>query len=389
VTYPLAISTWGADEERAVTDVLASGRLSMGDAVAKFEREFAEYLGSRYAIMVNSGSSANLLAVAMLAHRRERPLARGDEVIVPAVSWSTTYAPLAQYGLRMRIVDVDLETLNYDIDALAKAVNERTRCIALVNLLGNPNEMERIRDVIGGRPIALYEDNCEALGAEVNGQKTGTFGDVGTHSFFFSHHIATMEGGMVVTDDEELHHLALSLRAHGWTRQLPSPNRLVEKSDDPFYESFNFILPGYNLRPLEMSGAVGSVQLQKLPDFLQVRRANAAIFREHFADHPRFVAQREIGASSHFGFSLVLRPGDRARREDVVSVLRAHGVECRPVVAGNIARHRIVEHFDYEVAGTLEAADCVHERGLYVGNYATDLSEQITRLRDVLDRELA
>ena len=247
--YPLATATWNQDEYAAMQRVIESGMFSMGKQVQLFEQRFAEYIGSRYCVMVNSGSSANLLMVAALFYTQNPSLKleRGDEVIVPAVSWSTTYYPLHQYGLKLRFVDVDLETLNYDLAQLEGAITDKTRAIMAVNLLGNPNDFNRIQQMISGKNIVLIEDNCESMGAEFEGKKAGTMGVMGSFSSFFSHHISTMEGGMIVTDDEELFHILLSLRAHGWTRNLPKFNHVCgEKSDDPFKESFRFVLPGYN-----------------------------------------------------------------------------------------------------------------------------------------------
>jgi CDP-6-deoxy-D-xylo-4-hexulose-3-dehydrase len=269
--YPLATSSWDQAEYDAIQRVIASDRYSMGEEVASFEAQFAKQFGVAHAVMVNSGSSANLLMTAALFYTSNSliRLQRGDEVIVPAVSWSTTYAPLGQYGLRMKFVDIDMLTLNYDLDALAEAVTDRTRAIMVVNLLGNPNDFDRIRAIIGDRDIVMIEDNCESMGATFGGRQCGTHGIMGSYSAFFSHHISTMEGGIVTTDDEELYHVMLSLRAHGWTRNLPKFNRLTgEKSDDIFEESFRFVLPGYNLRPLEMSGAIGQEQLKKLPQLI-------------------------------------------------------------------------------------------------------------------------
>ena len=273
IRFPLATSSWDDAEQAALQRVIASDRYSMGPEVAAFEADFARFTGSRYAVMVNSGSSANLAMVAALRYTQnpDLRLMPGDEVIVPAVSWSTTYFPLHQYGLHLKFVDIDAHTLNYDLTALESAISDRTRAIMAVNLLGNPNDFDAIRALIGPRRITLLEDNCESMGATFAGRQTGTFGVMGTFSCFFSHHISTMEGGLVVTDDEELYHILLALRAHGWTRNLPKFNRLTGvKSDDPFEESFRFVLPGYNLRPLEMSGALGVEQMKKLQwDYVQ------------------------------------------------------------------------------------------------------------------------
>ncbi|GAB3649067.1 DegT/DnrJ/EryC1/StrS family aminotransferase [Ramlibacter alkalitolerans] len=384
--YPLATTTWDQQEIDAIQSVIASGMYSMGPRVADFERQFAEYVGSRYCVMANSGSSANLLMVAALRFRKDRPLLPGDEIIVPAVSWSTTYHPLQQYGLKLKFVDVDRETLNYDLEALQGAVGAATRAIMAVNLLGNPNDFERIERIVAGRDIVVIEDNCESLGARLGGRQAGTFGAMGSYSAFFSHHISTMEGGMVVTDDEELYHLMLSLRAHGWTRNLPKHNKVTgTKSDDAFVESFKFVLPGYNLRPLEMSGAIGTQQLRKLPAMVEARRRNAARFLDLLARYPQLRTQREIGESSWFGFSMIVQPDAPFTRADVVRVFTAHGIDCRPIVAGNFAKNEVLRWFDYSIHGTLANADDLDASGLFIGNHHYPLDDEFRTLRAALD----
>ncbi len=381
--YPLATSSWDQTEYDALNRVIASDRFSMGDEVAAFETQFAKQFGSKYAVMVNSGSSANLLMTAALFYTKNDALRLkpGDEIIVPAVSWSTTYYPLAQYGLKMKFVDIDLKTLNYDLNALASAVSDKTRAIMVVNLLGNPNEFDEIFNIINGREIVVIEDNCESMGATYNGKQAGTFGLMGSYSSFFSHHISTMEGGVVVTDDEEIYHIMLSLRAHGWTRNLPKFNHVTgEKSDDPMEESFRFVLPGYNLRPIEMSGALGIEQLKKLPMLIEGRRKNGALLQEKLANHPKFMIQWEIGQSSWFGFSLVLRPGLGLERADFVIQLQSEGFECRPIVAGNFTKNEVMKYFDAELHGEMTNADHIDRYGLFVGNHHYPIPDAIDTL---------
>ncbi len=372
VKFPLATASWGPEEIAAMQRVIASGMFTMGANVLAFEGDFARFVGSRHCVMVNSGSSANLLMVAALFYTQNAALKleRGDEVIVPAVSWSTTYYPLYQYGLKIKFVDIDLNTLNYDLDALADAVTDKTRAIMAVNLLGNPNDFGRIQEIIGRRNIVLIEDNCESMGATYEGKQAGTFGVMGSFSTFFSHHISTMEGGLIVTDDEELYQILLSLRAHGWTRNLPKHNRVCgEKSDDPFEESFRFVLPGYNVRPLEMEGALGIEQVKRLPSLIEERRKNGKLLQATLANHPEVIIQQEIGESSWFGFSLVIRPGSQLTRKALVTRLEVLGFECRPIVAGNFAKNEVVKYFDSEVHGSLKNAEHVDQNGLFVGNH--------------------
>lgn len=370
--FPLATASWGQEELDAMQRVIASGMFTMGANVHAFEHDFAKYVDSKYCVMVNSGSSSNLLMVAALFYTKNPrlKLKRGDEVIVPAVSWSTTYYPLYQYGLRIKFVDIDLNTLNYDLEQLEKAVTDKTRMIMAVNLLGNPNDFERINQIIDSRDIVLIEDNCESLGAKYKGKQAGTFGVMGSYSSFFSHHISTMEGGLIVTDDEELYHILLSLRAHGWTRNLPKNNHVCsEKSDDPFEESFRFVLPGFNVRPLEIEGALGVEQIKRLPKMIQERRKNGELLKQALSNHPKILIQQEIGESSWFGFSLVLRPGCGVNRKQLLEKLQKLGFECRPIVAGNFAKNEVVKYFDSEVHGNLNNAEHIDRNGLFIGNH--------------------
>lgn len=381
--FPLATSSWGKEEIDAMQRVIASGMYTMGPNVQAFERDFAQYIGSRHCVMVNSGSSANLLMVAALFYTKNPglKLQRGDEVIVPAVSWSTTYYPLYQYGLKIRFVDIDLHTLNYDLDQLGRAISDKTRMIMAVNLLGNPNDFARIRQIIADRDIILIEDNCESMGASYQGKKAGTFGVMGSFSTFFSHHISTMEGGIIVTDDEELYHILLSLRAHGWTRNLPTHNHVCgEKSGDPFEESWRFVLPGYNVRPLELEGAIGVEQLKRLPAMVEERRKNGKLLQAKLREHPEILIQHEIGECSWFGFSLVIRPGSRWTRKMLTAKLNDLGFECRPIVAGNFAKNEVVKYFDSEVSGTLNNAEHIDKNGIFVGNHHYPIPEAITEL---------
>ncbi|KPF57070.1 DegT/DnrJ/EryC1/StrS family aminotransferase [Rhizobium sp. AAP116] len=386
MTYPLANSSWDEEEYAAIRSVTESGMFSMGPRVAEFEQAFADWCGSKYCVMVNSGSSANLVMVGALRYRKEAALLPGAEVIVPAVSWSTTYYPLYQYGLKLRFVDVDINTLNYDLDQLARAITPQTRAIMVVNLLGNPNDFARIRQIIGDRQIDIIEDNCESMGATFEGRQAGTHGIMGTFSAFFSHHISTMEGGMVVTDDEELYHILLALRAHGWTRNLPKENRITTpKSDDAFTESFRFVLPGYNLRPLEMSGAIGLAQLRKLPNLVAERRKNAEGFKAVLADFPFLRTQQEIGESSWFGFSMLVAPNAPLTRQDLIAAFNRHKIDVRPIVAGNFAKNEVLKWFDYSISGNLPNAAIIDGSGLFIGNHHYPLDQEFALLRQAIN----
>ena len=387
--WDLAADTWGDEERAAIERVVKSGRYTMGPEVAAFEEAFAAYHGKKNAVMVNSGSSANLIAVAALFHKKEKPLERGDEVIVPAVSWSTTYHPLQQYGLKLRFVDVELETLNIDTGALKDALTPQTRAIVAVSILGNPANLTAARAFADDHGLYFLEDNCESLDAELpgksGGQKTGTFGDVGTFSFFFSHHISTGEGGMFVTDDDELNGLALAIRAHGWIKDVPEDSRLFEAGEDSFAEAYRFVIPGYNVRPQEINAAVGREQLKKLPAMTSQRRANLARFQELFGDDERFIIPRENGKSSSFCFPMIVSPEAGFERSDVFEPLKDAGIGFRMITGGCFPRHDAIRFFDYDCVGDLANANMVHDCGFFVGNHPFDLRPQIERLHDVLN----
>ena len=384
IKYNLASDSWDGEEISAIKDVIKSNRYTMGPKVKKFEDEFASHFNSDYAIMVNSGSSANLLMIASLFYSKEYDLKEGDEVIVPAVSWSTTYYPVHQYGLKLIFVDIDRNTLNISSEEIKKAISPKTKVIFAVNLLGNPCEFDEIIRICKKNNIILIEDNCESLGAKYQEKFTGTCGIMGSFSFFFSHHLQTMEGGMILTNDKNLYELCVSLRAHGWIRDLPDDNSIEKKTGNSFHDSFNFVTPGYGIRPLEMSGAIGSVQLQKLPIFISNRKKNATIFKSLFENEPNISIQQETEVSSWFGFSLLLTNKLSSFRDDLINILKENNIECRPIVAGNFTKNPVIKFMDYDICGELSASDEIDKNGFFVGNDFRDLKNEIHYLHELI-----
>lgn len=382
---PLASSTWSESEFIAMREVIDDGMFTMGERTGQFEGEFARTQRRRHACMVNSGSSANLIMMSAARYAPGKFIAPGSEVIVPAVSWSTTFYPVNQVGARLRFVDVDPDSFNLSVPEVEAAIGPTTSAVLAVNLLGNPAELIAVRELCDAAGIVLLEDNCESLGARLNGRPTGSFGLAASYSFFFSHHMSTMEGGMVVTDDEPFSQTCTSLRAHGWTRGLPADNHLVPMSGDPWEDLFRFVLPGYNVRPLEIEAAVGLRQLEKLPGMVAARRENAAYFQECFSELDGVRIQRENGESSWFGFGLVLTGRLAGRRREVVEALEAGGIETRPVVAGNFTRNPVMKHLDAVVPNSLPAADEIHFEGLFFGNHHYDVSDGIARAAEIIE----
>ena len=364
--------TFGADEINAALKCLLTTDVTMGREVREFERAFCIQFGWRHGVMNNSGSSANLLAIAALAnHATEDRLRPGDEVIVPALSWSTTVWPLIQLGLKPVIVDIDPRTLNIDPAEIERAIGAKTRAVMIVPVYGNPCDMTAITEICTRRNLILIEDCCEALGAYHDGVPVGKFGRVATFSFYYSHHMTTLEGGITVTDDFALSELMRILRAHGWTREVEDKKRWHELYPE-FDRRFLFVNLGYNLRPTELAGSMGLVQLPKLAGFVRIRRENAAWFRNALAPFERVIGfQYELPKceSSWFGFPIILKETAPFTVTELTAHLNAGGIETRPIICGNIARQPAFKHYEHRTVGDLNNANAVMTRAFSFGNH--------------------
>ena len=375
--YPLASDNWDHREKEALYRVIDTNRFTMGPEVKEFEQQLAEFHGVKNAVMTNSGSSANLLMIAALCERGD--IKAGDEVIVPAVSWSTTYFPLYQYGITMVFVDVD-KFGNIDPDKAIAALTNKTKAILAVNLLGFAAPLEYLKDICDQKKILLLEDNCESFGAIHNKRMTGTWGTMGTLSFFYSHHITTMEGGCILTDDDELSDYLRILRAHGWVRDTEH-NTLWHKTGDGFDDSFRFVLPGYCVRPLELSAAVGKVQLDKWPEQRAGRLANAKTWN-NIIKHPSIETPNYDEDSTWFGFPVLCKSG--VARRELLDKCKAAGIESRPIVAGNFVNQPVVRRMPHRVHGSLNNSERIDKTGLFFGNDSRDLTPQIKLLGEIL-----
>jgi CDP-6-deoxy-D-xylo-4-hexulose-3-dehydrase len=349
----------------------------MGSEVKEFEKLFADYIGTKYAVMFNSGSSANLGIFAALRYLGSGGLEPGDHVIVPAVSWSTTYFPVSQLGFVLDFVDIDPNTLNINIDEVASRITAKTKAIFAVNLLGNAANLVELAELARKNGLILLEDNCESLGASIDGRMAGSFGLMGSHSSYFSHHICTIEGGMVTTNSRECMEILTSLRSHGWTRGLEKDNSVHPMSENPWEDLFRFVLPGYNLRPMELSGAIGKIQLRKFPTFLSERRQNAEVFRSLFQNQKNYRIQKEHGKSSWFGFSIILQGELSGKRRELVQYLSEREVETRPIVAGNFTRNPVMQHLETNSLPPLPVSDEIHDNGLFIGNHHIEFETEI------------
>lgn len=382
--FPLIFQGFDSNEIVAAIDSLLDGRLTMGEEVNRFEKSFAEYIGAKYAVMVNSGSSANLLAVACAANPlRARKLMPGDEVLVPAVAWSTSVWPLIQHQLTPVFVDVDPKTLNVDPADLQRKLTSKTKGMMAVHVLGNSAPMEDLLEVAKKNDLILIEDTCESLGSRFRGRPLGGFGDFGCYSFYYSHHLTTGEGGMVVCHTLEDYDLLRCLRAHGWSRSLSNQAEL-EKEHSEVDARFMFVNLGYNLRPMELQAAIGNFQLAKLDQMNAIRNRNRSKLIEALESHPKWDGQFSFPAPTSgtdpawFGFICILDRAHEGKHKDYLSYLSAAGIENRPIISGNFTRQPGLKVLNIACdPQAFPGAEEIHNRGFFMGIHTRELSQEV------------
>lgn len=372
---PLAFDSIGPEERRAVEEILTSGRLTMGANCRAFELEFAAWLGVRNAIFVNSGSSANLIAIFAAANPRVAPprggrrIGPGTEVIVPALTWSTTIWPVVQAGATPVLVDCEPDTLQMDPAAVEAAVGDATVAIMPTHIMGNAVDMEAIMAVAEANGLWVIEDCCEALGTRFDGRAVGTIGDIGTFSFYYSHHMTTVEGGMVVTDDDALADWLRALRAHGWVRDMREGAGHI--ADNPGIDpKYLFVNTGFNLRPSEFNGTIGRVQLKKLDGFNRRRVAIANTWDRALADLAaagKLTPMRPTARAAAVPFAYPVRVTTPAIKTELQQWMERAGIETRPVVCGNMARQPAFGFIQHRVIEPLRNADEIMDCGFYWG----------------------
>lgn len=368
----------------AATEAVLDFWLTAGPRAAAFEEGLARFVGLRHALAVNSGSSANLLAVAALCSRRlERPLQPGDEVITPAMGFPTTVAPIVQNGLVPVLIDCQMGSYNLDPAQLEAALSERTRALFFAHTLGNPAEMDAVMAFARAHDLYVIEDTCDALGSTYDGQLVGTFGHIATLSFYAAHHITCGEGGAVLTDDPLLARIAHSLRDWGrdcFCRHDSPPNGACGRRfdwripglDEPYDHRYLYSEIGYNLKMTDVQAAIGLAQLDKLPAFIAARRRNFARLYQGLKPYEEFLLLPQWSPRADpawFAFPVAVRPGAPFSRRDLVTFLEARNVETRLLFAGNIARQPGYQDIRHRVVGALPNADQVLRSAFFVGVY--------------------
>ena len=362
--------TFGVEEIFNFTKQLITTNVTMGKQVESFEKNICDKFGFRYAVSSNSGSSANLLMIsALMSNLYSKRLKKNDEIIVPALAWSTSIFPLTQYGLKPVFVDCDLKTMNIDINKVKKAISKKTKGILVIPIYGNPCEMNEITKICKKKGLILLEDTCESMGAKYNNKFLGGFGLASSFSFYFSHHITCLEGGITVTNDYELAEIMKIIRSHGWIRNVKEKEKWI-KNYPKIDPNFLFVNEGYNLRLTEPQARMGMTQIKKLDGFIKKRRKNAdylmSLMKE-FNDF--FIYQYETKRSFHtwFGFTIIIKDLKIVDRGKLCNFLNKNGIETRVIVSGNFASQPVVKTFKHRTVGNLENASKIMNNGFSIG----------------------
>ena len=390
--YPLLDNAFSEDDLLSGIKVLISGELTMSKKTKEFEKEFAKKIGSKYALMVNSGSSANLLATfAACNPLRKNRFKRGDEVLIPAVCWSTSLWPLVQSGLKPVFVDVEKDTLNVNAELLIKKITKKTKVIMLVHVLGNSTDIDKIKKIAKQKKIIIIEDTCEALGAKYKNKYLGTFGDFGTYSFYFSHQITSGEGGMVVCDNEEDYELLYSMRSHGWSRGLKSQKK-IEKKYPKLDPKFIFVNSGFNLRPTDIVASIGNSQFKRLNNFIKIRNSNSSKIKDGLRKSKKWKNQfsfqkiRSNVQTSPFGFPIFMDKKFVKKKKIFIQMLDKHGVETRPIISGNFLNQPSIKLFKLQNKNQkFPQAQEVENLGFFIGLHTKSIKQKtLNRLTDIL-----
>jgi CDP-6-deoxy-D-xylo-4-hexulose-3-dehydrase len=370
------------DVKRLITWLETNPRLTKGDLTLEFEKKWSEWLGVKYSVFVNSGSSANLAAIYSLLLSGKL---KNNKIVVPAVSWVTTVTPTIQLGMEPIMCDCDIDNLGLDINHLKEIIkNDNPSVIILVHVLGIPNHMDEILKLCKENDILLIEDTCESIGSKYNDKLLGTLGDLSTFSFYFGHHMSTIEGGMISTNNEDLYHILLSIRSHGWDRDLPKEkqNSLREKYGvDKFRSLYTFYYPGFNLRSTDLQAYIGLGQLEKLDMIVENRNKNFIRYKNEIKNTFWNVSPPEGSFISNFSFPIITK-----NIKELTEQLITNNIECRPLICGSINEHP----FWYERYGkqNLPNSKLVHNYGLYLPNNHQMTDEEISKVIEVVNKHV-
>ena len=372
ISYSLTESVLESGDINSAIKVLKSKKITMGPKTKQIEAYFQNKIVKTNSLMVNSGSSANLLIFQCLINPMVKKLKPGDEVLIPAICWSTSLWPIIQSGLKVKFVDIDLSTLNIDLNDLKKKISKKTKALMLVHALGNCTDMTKLMNICKKNKIILIEDTCEALGSTYKNKPLGTFGDFSSFSFYYSHHITSGEGGMVCTKNTKYLEIIKSLRSHGWSRDL-SNNKSLSNKYKHIDKNWIFINSGFNLRTTDVNAAIGLEQLKRIKTILSIRKYNFLKIKKSLLGNKKYDNQFTIlndqkdSSAAWFGIPIILNSNDKKYKQYVMGNLQDKGIMTRPIISGNFAKQPSIQLYKIKINYKLPNADLIDKKAFFLG----------------------
>jgi len=369
--YPLVKNPYRRKDIDSAIKVLKTGKLTIGSVTDNFQKIFSKKLKTKNSLLVNSGSSANLLALQCLINPyRKKRLKKDDEIILPALCWSTSLWPIIQSGLKPKFVDIDLKTLNFDLKKLEKAITKKTKAILIVHVLGNCVDMDLLMKIKNKYNLILIEDTCESLGTKYKNKYLGTFGDFSSFSFYSSHQISSGEGGMICCKNKDDFEIIKSLRAHGWSRGLKNEAKIANLNKN-LDKRFIFYNSGFNLRSTDICASIGLSQFKDLDKFIKIRSENRIKILREFKKNKKInnymniIQENKFTKPSWFGIPIVGKK--TLNKEAFIKKIEKKGVETRPIISGNFLKQPAIRKYKLNSKNKMVNADYINNKGFFIG----------------------
>ncbi len=391
--YPLLENPYRKKDLNRAIKVIKSGRLTIGTHTSNFEKNFSKKIKTKYSVMVNSGSSANLLAFQCLINPyRKKRLLYGDNVLIPTVCWSTSLWPIIQSGLKPIFVDVEPKTLNIDISDLKRKITKKTKALMLVHVLGNSTNMDELMKIIKKNKLILIEDACEALGSKYKKKYLGTFGEFSSFSFYSSHQISSGEGGMIACKNVEDYEILKALRSHGWSRGLRNEKK-ISNQNKHLDSRFIFYNSGFNLRPTDISAAIGFSQFKDMDKLNGLRNYNRDIIVNSLKKNFKitknfyFVEANNNVKPSWFGIGILIK--NKNKRRNLIRSLEQNGIETRPIISGNFIKQPSVKKYKLAQNQNFKNSDIINSQGFFIGLPTKKISNSyVTRIVKTFEKSI-
>ena len=391
--YPLIDNPYRPKDIYQAIKVLKSSKITSGPKTLEFQSKFSKKIKTKFSLLVNSGSSANLLAMQCLINPyRKKRLKPGDEILIPSLCWSTSLWPIIQSGLKPKFVDVEKLTLNLDLKDLRKKISKKTKGIMLVHVLGNCTNMDELMKIIKKFNLILIEDTCESLGTSYKNKYLGTFGEFSSFSFYSSHQISSGEGGMICCKHEEDFEIIKSLRAHGWSRGLKN-EKIIAKNNKQLDKRFIFYNSGFNLRSTDIAASIGLSQFKDLDKIIKVRTANRKLILEIFRNKNKLnnsysiIKENKYVKPSWFGIPILI--SKNLERDKIIGNLEKKGIETRPIISGNFLKQPSIKKYKLDKNTKMKNAEYINQKGFFIGLPTKPLNKtKVRKLAKIFEQSI-